>query len=122
MRGQEQRNSSMSQTQKKNWLTAMSPTTRTLSGILIIAVILVIGIIYGPHYADSNTTTGDAPVQTITVTGLLSSLQVNRSLIHQGVTLTVTSVEQAHTFSDDNKSSYAHVKYILRVHLHVVAP
>lgn len=100
----------------------MSPVKRTILGIIIIALAVVLGVIYGPHYTDTNTTTGDAPPQTVTVTNSLGSLNVNRSLVYQGVTITVTSVEQAHAFSDDGKSAYAHVKYIVRVRVHVQAP
>ena len=107
---------------KQGWLASMSPVKRTVLGILIIAVVVVLGVIYGPHYNDDSTTTGDAPPPTVTVTGLTSSLAVNRSIVYQGVTITVTRVEQAYSFSDDGKSQYAHTKYVLRVYLHVQAP
>lgn len=91
-------------------------------GLSIIALVVVLGVIYGPHYDVDNTTTGDTPPATVTVTNELGSLHVNRSLIYQGVTITVTNVEQATSFSDDDKSTYAHVKYIVRVLVHVQAP
>lgn len=112
---------SMSQPQKKGWLASMSPLKRTILGLVIIAVVVVLGVIYGPHYDDSDTTTGDAPPPTVTVSALASSLAVNRSIVYQGVTITVTSVEQASSFSDDNKSQYAHTQYVLRINLHVQA-
>lgn len=108
---------------KKSWLASLSPMTRNMLGIGIIAVIVVLGVIYGPHYnSDDSTTTGDAPPSTVTVTSPQGALKVNRSLVYQGVTVTVTSVEQAHAFSDDGKSAYAHVSYIVRVYIHVMAP
>lgn len=113
----------MSQAPKKqSWLASLSPVQRTLLGLTIIALVTVIGVIYGPHYDDTNTTTGDAPPPTVTITGLAGSLNVNRSMIYKGVTITVTSVAQARSFSDDGKSQYAHTKYVLRVYLHVQAP
>lgn len=108
--------------QKKGWLASMSSTRRTALGIVIIAIIVILGVKYGPHYNDDNTTTGDALPSTATVTGLSGALNVNRSLVYRGVTITVTSVQQAQAFSDDGKSSYAHVRYIVRVNLHIQAP
>jgi hypothetical protein len=113
----------MSQPQKKkNWLASLSPLQRTTLGIIVIALVLVMGVIYGPHYDTDNTTTGDSPTPTVTVMGLASTLNVNRSMMYQGVTVTVTSVAQALAFSDDGKSQYTHTKYVLRVYLHVQAP
>lgn len=112
----------MSQPQKKGWLASMSPVRRTVLGISIIALIVVLGVIYGPHYDDDDTATGDAPPVTATANGLLGALNVNHSFIYNGVTLTITTVQQAHSFSDDGKSSYAHVQYIVRVNLHLQAP
>lgn len=108
--------------QKHGWLASMSPMKRTALGISIIALIVVLGVIYGPHYDVDNTTTGDTPPSAVIVTHALGSLNVNRSLIYQGVTITITNVEQASSFSDDNKSTYAHVQYIVRVRIHVQAP
>src|SRR6185437_11988246 len=98
------------------------PMQRTILGILIIALAVAFGVIYGPHYDTDNTTTGDSPVPTVTVTGLTGALNVNRSVVYQGVTITVTRAVQAQSFSDDGKSQYAHTKYVLRVYLHVQAP
>ena len=112
----------MSQLQKKSWLAAMSPMQRTILGLLIIAVVLVVGVIYGPHYDTDDNTTGYIPTPALTVNGQTGALTVNQSTVYQGVTVTVTSVMQAKTFSDDNKSQYAHTKYVLRVYLHVQAP
>ncbi len=112
----------MSEQKKKSWLASLSPVQRTILGIAIIAIITVLGVIYGPHYDDDDTTTGDAPPPTVTVTGLSSELNVNRSIIYQGVTITVTNVQQAQSFSDDEKSSYAQVSYIIRVNLNIQAP
>lgn len=112
----------MSQPQKKGWLASLSPAKRTALGITVIALAVIWGVMYGPRYPDSNTTTGDAPPPTITVVGLAGSLQVNRSILRQGVTITVGDVQQAQSFSNDGKSRYAHVKYIIRVNLHVQAP
>jgi hypothetical protein len=112
----------MSEQKKKGWLASLSPVQRTLLGIVIIALITTLGVIYGPHYDEDDTATGDAPPPTVTVTGLSSALNVNRSIIYQGITITVTNVQQAQTFSDDEKSSYAKVSYIVRVNLNVQAP
>lgn len=112
----------MSQPKKKSWLASLSPAKRTALGIIAIAIAVVWGLMYGPRYADTNTTTGDAPPPTITVVGLANSLNVNRSIIYQGITITVGNVQQAQSFSDDGKSRYAHVKYIIRVNLHIQAP
>lgn len=112
----------MSQTQKKGWLAALSPVQRTILGIVVIAIVVVLGVTYGPHYDVDNTTTGDSPPPTVVVTGITNALTVNRSLLYQGVTITVTNVEQAQSFSDDGKVQYAHMKYVLRVYLHVQSP
>lgn len=100
----------------------MSPMQRTALGLCIITVVVVLGVIYGPHYDDANTTTGDTVPSTVTVTSQQGVLSVNRSLLYKGVTITVTSVEQAHAFSNDGKSAYAHVNEIVRVYVHVQAP
>lgn len=112
----------MSQLQKKGWLASLSPIRRTILGIVVIALVVALGVIYGPHYDTDNTTTGDSPAPAVTVTGQTSALNVNRSVVYQGVTITVTSVVQAQSFSDDGKSQYAHTRYVLRVYLHVQAP
>ncbi len=112
----------MSQAPKKSWLAAMSPMQRTILGLLIIGVVLVMGVIYGPHYDTDDNTTGYLPTPTLTVKGQTGALTVNQSTVYQGVTVTVTSVVQAQSFSDDNKSQYAHTRYVLRVYLHVQAP
>lgn len=110
------------QPRKQSWLATLSPVKRTALGIIIIALAVVLGVLYGPHYTDTNTTTGDAPPQTVTVTKSLGMLNVNRNMVYRGVTITVLNVEQAHSFSDDGKSAYAHVKYVVRVRMHVQAP
>src|SRR5437879_10101865 len=113
----------MSQAQKKkSWLASLSPMQRTIQGIVIIALVVAGGVIYGPHYDTDNTTTGDSPAPTVTVSGLADSLDVNHSAAYQGVMVTVTKVMQARSFSDDGKSQYGHKKYILRVYLRVQAP
>ncbi len=100
----------------------LSPTMRTLLGLLIIALIVVLGVTYGPHYDDNNTTSGDSVPLTVTVNASLGVLTLNKALVYQGVTITLQNVEEAKFFSDDNKSSYHHVKYIVRVRLHIQAP
>lgn len=100
----------------------MSPMKRAVLGIGIIAALVVLGVMYGPRYNDSNTTTGDVVPATVTVTNELGSLNINRSLVYQGVAITITRVAQAHSFSDDGKSAYAHVNEIVRVYVHVQAP
>lgn len=112
----------MSQLQKKGWLASLSPMQRTTLGIIVIALVVALGVVYGPHYDTDSTTTGDSPPPTVTVTGLTNALNVNRSVVYQGVTITVTRVAQAQSFSDDGKSQYTHTKYVLRVYLHVQAP
>lgn len=100
----------------------MSPLMRTMLGLAVIALAVVLGVIYGPHYDDTNTTTGDAPPATIIVSGQVGALTVNRSLLYRSVTITVTGVVQARSFSDDGKSQYAHTSYVLRIYLRVQAP
>lgn len=120
--GEPEQTTMLQPSQKQGWLASMSPVQRTVLGISIIALFVVLGVIYGPHYDVDNTTTGDSPPATVVVNNSLSSLSVNRSLVYQGVIITITSVEQANSFSDDAKSAYAHVKYIVRVRVHVQAP
>jgi len=105
-----------------SWLATLSPIQRTVLGMIAIALVVVIGMIYGPHYDTDNTTTGDSPAPTLTVKGLTSSLDVNHSIAYRGVTITVTRVMQAQSFSDDGKSQYGQEKYVLRIYLHVQAP
>ncbi len=112
----------MAEVPKKSWLASMSPIKRTTLGIVIIALAIVLGVIYGPHYDVDNTTTGDTSSAPVIINGAAGEVNVNHSFLYQGVTITVTNVEQAQTFSDDGKSSYAHVKYIIRVNLHVQSP
>jgi hypothetical protein len=95
---------------------------RTILGLGVIAIAVVLGVVYGPHYDDTNTTTGDALPPTVTVSGRVDMLTVDRSMVYRKVTITVTAVVQARSFSDDGKSQYAHTPYVLRVYLHVQAP
>jgi hypothetical protein len=112
----------MSQPQKKNWLSSLPPWVRTGIGIGIIAVAVVWGVAYGPRYNDTNTTTGEGLPQPVEVTGSVSKLELHRSLVYQGVSVTVTDVEQAQAFSDDGKSTHHKVPYIIRLNLHVQSP
>lgn len=112
----------MSQLPRKSWLASMSPITRTLLGLGVILLVVVLGVLYGPHYDDTNTTTGDTLPTTPTVVGPNGSLSINRSIVHQGIAVTVVSVQQAQSFSNDGKSAYAHVKYVVRVLLAIKAP
>jgi hypothetical protein len=112
----------MAQVPRRGRLAWLSPLTRTILGLGVIAVAVVLGVVYGPHYDDTNTTTGDAPPPTVTVSGQVGTLAVNRSLIYRKIAITVTVVVQARSFSDDGKSQYAHTPYVLRVYLHVQAP
>lgn len=106
---------------KKNWLASLSPFQRTALGILVIAFVVFIGVVYGPHYDTDNTTTGDTQDATVTINGLARTLTVNRSLNYRDVKISVTNVELAQSFSDDGKSQYGHKKYVLRVNLRVQA-
>jgi hypothetical protein len=113
----------MSQPKKQGWLASMPPYARTTLGIFIIAVIVVLGVIYGPHYDDDETTTGDSIPVTPTVTNLLGTINVNRSIEYQNVSITVTNVAQAKGFSDDVKGAEGKPQdYIVRVMLQVQAP
>ncbi len=74
--------------------------------IAIIAFAVVLSF-FLPHEQDSSTLVGDATTPSVTVTNLVSTLTVNRSVDFNNVHLTVTRVSQATAFSDDPKHAGA---------------
>jgi hypothetical protein len=70
--------------------------------IAIIAFAVVLSFLL-PHEQDSSTIIGDTTTPSVTVTNLVSTLTVNRSVDFSNVHFTVTKVSQATAFSDDPK-------------------
>jgi hypothetical protein len=80
----------------------LSPRARVVLALAIIAFFVVLSF-FLPHEQDSSTLVGDATAPSVTVTNLVSTLTVNRSVDFNNVHLTVTKVSQAAAFSDDPK-------------------
>jgi hypothetical protein len=94
----------MSQARKKGWLASLSTRTRIILGIVVIAVITILVVRYAPSEGDASNVTGDTVMATVTVTNLISTVQVNRSAAYSStITVTVMQATQAKAFSDDRK-------------------
>lgn len=94
----------MSQSRKKGWLASLSTRTRIILAIAIIAVVTILVVRYAPPEGDANNVTGDTLIATVTVTNLVSTVQVNRSAAYSStITVTVMQATQAKAFSDDHK-------------------
>src|SRR5437899_434282 len=93
-----------------------SPRVRVTLALVIIAIAAVLSF-FGPKEPDPNIgLTADSASPTVGVTNPIGNLTVNRSVDFQNVHLTVTKVEEAGAFSDDNKRTGT---YTVRVSVHV---
>lgn len=79
--------------------------------IIAFAVVLSFSL---PHEQEASTLVGDTTRPSVTVTNLVSTLTVNRSVDFNKVHFTVTKVSQAAAFSDDPKPSGV---YTIRVEM-----
>ena len=90
--------------------------SRKLGVALAIGIILFLAVysFFLPPEGESNNVTGDVVNATVTVTGLVETLIVKRSVDFNHVHITVTKVEEATKFSDDRKRGG---NYIVRIHM-----
>ena len=90
--------------------------SRRVGVILAIAIIAfaVVLSFFLPHEQEASTFVGDTTTPSVTVTNLVSTLTVNRSVDFNKVHFTVTKVSQAATFSDDPKPAGV---YTIRVEM-----
>ncbi len=90
----------------------LSPRARVILGISVIAILVVLSF-FAPPEGDSNNVTGDPETTpTVTITHLIATGNVNRSVTVDGVRITVTQAMLASGFSDDRKRTGA---YTVRV-------
>jgi len=93
----------------------LSPRARVILGISVIAILVVLSF-FAPPEGDTNNVTGDpAATPTVTITHLLETGNVNRSVTVEGVQITVTQATLASAFSDDRKRAGV---YTVRVMVH----
>lgn len=89
---------------KRSWLARISPRNRTILGVVIIAVIVVLALKYAPPEGESNNVTGDpASTPTVTINNLVDTLVTNQQVDYKGVRIKVTQALEAQTFSNDRK-------------------
>lgn len=96
----------------------LSHRAKVIIALVVIGIAVVLALFFAPPEGDSNNITADTIPATLTVTNLVSSLNVNRGADYTHVRITVVSVQQASKFSDDRKRSGA---YTIRVALSVQA-
>ena len=93
----------------------LSPRARVILGISVIAVLVVLSF-FAPPEGDTNNVTGDPiTTPTVTITHLIATGNVNRSVTVDGVQITVTQATLASAFSDDRKRAGT---YTVRVMVH----
>src|SRR5450755_4449287 len=94
-----------------------SPRVRTILALVVIGLAVIVVLLGGSREADPNIGLGaDPETPTVGITNAVAALTVNRSLVYQQVTITVTTVQEAGAFSDDRKQDGA---YTVRVQVHV---
>lgn len=94
------------------------PRVRVALGIAIIAI-AVIAVFLSPYKEPDDPDIGlinNPNPPTVAVTNPIAVLTVNRSLHYEQMTLTITNVQEAGAFSDDEK---ANGKYTVRVNVQV---
>ena len=102
-------------TKKRNLFSRISPRMRTLLAIAVIAIAVVLAF-HGPSEGESDNATGDpAFIPTVGITNQVDTLAVNKSVVVQGLHLTVLQVTEATKFSDDRKRAGV---YTVRVMMH----
>ncbi|GAC1393780.1 MAG: hypothetical protein NVSMB38_23370 [Ktedonobacteraceae bacterium] len=104
-----------SSVKKRGWFSRLSPRTRTLLAIAVIAIAVVLAF-HGPSEGESDNVSGDpAVIPTVGITNMVDSLIVNKSVEVHGLHLVVAQVMEATKFSDDRKRSGT---YTVRVMMH----
>ncbi len=94
-----------------------SSRVRTTLALVVIGIAVIVVLLGGSREADPNIGLGaDPETPTVGITNPVAALTVNRDLVYQHVTITVTSVQEASAFSDDRKQNGA---YTVRVQVHV---
>ncbi len=81
----------------------LSPRTRLILGISVIALLVVLSF-FAPPEGDTSNVTGDpASVPTVTITNPVETVNINRVVSVKGVQITVMRATVATSFSDDHK-------------------
>lgn len=90
----------------------MSGRTKTIIALVVIAL-AVVAAFFAPPEGDSDNITGDLPdTPTVTITNILSSINVDHPFTVQDVQFKVTQVQEAQKFSDDRQRGG---NYVVRV-------
>lgn len=92
----------------------LSHRAKVIIALVVIGIGVVFALFFAPPEGDSNNITGDTIPATLTVTNLVSSIQVNHGADYNHVRVTVVGAQQAGKFSDDRKPTGA---YTIRVAL-----
>ncbi len=94
-----------------------SSRVRTTLALVAIGLAVIVVLLGGSREADPNIGLGANPeTPTVGITNPFAALTVNRSLVYQHVTITVSTVQEAGAFSDDRKRDGA---YTVRVQVHI---
>lgn len=94
-----------------------SSRVRTTLALVVIGFAVIVVLLGGSREADPNIGLGANPeTPTIGITNPVAALTVNRSIVYQYVSITVTTVQEASAFSDDRKQNGA---YTVRVQVHI---
>ena len=100
---------------KRSLFARIPPRVRTVLALIVIAIAVVLAF-HGPSEGESDNATGDpAFVPTVGITNQVDALTVNKSVVVQGLHLTVSQVTEAAKFSDDRKRAG---NYTVRVMMH----
>ncbi len=94
-----------------------SSRVRTTLALVIIGLAVIVVLLGGSREADPNIGLGANPeTPTVGISNSVAALTVNRGLVYQHVSITVTTVQEASAFSDDRKRNGT---YTVRVQVHV---
>ena len=90
-------------TKKRSLFARIPPRVRTVLALVVIAIAVVLAF-HGPSEGESDNATGDpAFVPTVGITNQVDALTVNKSIVVQGLHITVSQITEAAKFSDDRK-------------------
>ncbi|HEU5228778.1 MAG TPA: hypothetical protein VFU49_13260 [Ktedonobacteraceae bacterium] len=91
----------------------LSPRARVILGISVIAVLVVLSF-FAPPEGDTNNVTGDpVAVPTVTITHLIETVNMQRTVTVDGVQISVTKAMLASQFSDDRKRAGTYTVRVL---------
>jgi hypothetical protein len=91
---------------------------RVTIALIVIGIAVVLAFLSPDKEQDPNIFGDEPTTPTVAVAQSVGSIQVNKSITYNNVQMMVTQVQEAHAFSDDQKSAGT---YTVRVNVHFVA-